>query len=102
MYQKADETVILEVLASCDNNVQKASEQLKKMGFEKRDTAGAPKVSNRAKDDKASKKVEPSPPPKIKSSEEKKRCEFRKFGVPKGLSLYYVSNSMEILMKCFW
>lgn len=77
MFNKADETVILEVLASCDNNVQRASEQLKQMGFEKRDTPGAPKVSNRAKEDKTPKKPTlPTPPPKIKSVEEKKRCKY--------------------------
>lgn len=75
MYQKADETMILEILASCDNSVQKASEQLKKMGFEKREPAGAPKVSNRAKED-PKKAPQPTPPPKIKSAEEKKRCEY--------------------------
>lgn len=37
IFPKAEETVILDVLTSSDNNIQKASEWLKKMGYERKD-----------------------------------------------------------------
>ena len=75
MFQKAEETVILDVLANVDNNVQKASDQLIRMGFEKKDMAAAPRLSNRKKEEQAKREnVEPTPPPKPKTAEEKKKC----------------------------
>ncbi|XP_050684091.1 uncharacterized protein LOC126978994 isoform X2 [Leptidea sinapis] len=38
VFQKAEETLILDVLANKDNNVQKASEELMSMGFIKKET----------------------------------------------------------------
>lgn len=76
MFQKCDETIILDVLANTDNNVQKASEQLKKMGFDKREPQSAPKVSNRTKEKKME---EPTPPPKIKTHEEKRKSKYSLF-----------------------
>lgn len=77
MFQKAEETVILDVLANVDNNVQKASDQLIRMGFEKKDMAAAPRLSNRKKEEQAKRElVEPTPPPKIKTAEEKKKCKI--------------------------
>lgn len=74
LFQKAEETVILDVLANVDNNVQKASDQLIRMGFEKKDMT-APRLSNRKKEEQAKRElVEPTPPPKIKTAEEKKKC----------------------------
>lgn len=37
IFPKAEETVILDVLANNDNNIQKTSDILKEMGYEKRD-----------------------------------------------------------------
>lgn len=37
IFPKAEETVILDVLTSSENNIQKASEWLKKMGYERKD-----------------------------------------------------------------
>lgn len=37
IFPKAEETLILDVLANNDNNIQKSSEILKEMGFERRD-----------------------------------------------------------------
>ena len=73
IFPKAEETIILDVLASVDNNVQKASEKLLKMGFEKKETAAAPRLSNRSKNEDK-REFEPTPPPKPKSAEEKKKC----------------------------
>jgi hypothetical protein len=80
MYQKCDEAIILDILANTDNNVQKACEQLKQMGYEKRETPSAPKVSNRVANEKQIKRMdEPTPPPKIKTAEEKKKCKQGNF-----------------------
>jgi hypothetical protein len=60
-----------------DNNVQKASEQLIRMGYEKKELTPAPRLSHRKKDDsslKREQRVEPTPPPKPKTAEEKKKC----------------------------
>lgn len=75
LFQKAEETIILDVLANVDNNVQKASDQLIRMGFEKKDMAAAPRLSNRKKEEQAKRElVEQTPPPKPKTAEEKKKC----------------------------
>lgn len=44
MFPKAEETVILDVLANVDNNVQKASDRLVQMGYQKRDVVAANKA----------------------------------------------------------
>lgn len=76
MFPKAEETIILDVLAMVDNNVQKASEQLKTMGFEKKEMTPAPRLSHRKKEEHQPKKevIQPTPPPKPKTAEEKKKC----------------------------
>lgn len=77
MFPKCEETVILDVLAMVENNVQKASEQLVRMGYEKKEMTPAPRLSHRKKEEHQAKKavIEPTPPPKIKTAEEKKKCE---------------------------
>lgn len=77
MFPKAEGTVILDVLAMVDNNVQKASEQLVRMGYEKKEMTPAPRLSHRKKEDQSKKEVvaQPTPPAKPKTQEEKKRCE---------------------------
>lgn len=77
MFPKAEETVILDVLAMVDNNVQRASEHLKGMGFEKKEMTPAPRLSHRKKEEHQPKKevAEPTPPPKPKTADEKKKCE---------------------------
>ncbi|XP_037894441.1 uncharacterized protein LOC119640450 isoform X4 [Glossina fuscipes] len=47
IFPKADETLLLDILANADNNVQKASEKLISLGYTKRDFAPPPKVMNR-------------------------------------------------------
>lgn len=64
IFPKAEETIILDVLSSNENNIQKASDALKEMGFERRDIAKALKQQQQA--------VEPEPepePPKPKAPE---------------------------------
>lgn len=55
IFSKADETLILDVLANKDNNVQKATEELMSMGFAKKDTTIIKPV----------KKESPKPPKKV-------------------------------------
>lgn len=81
IYPKADETLLLDILANADNNVQKASEQLGSMGYEKRDTT-APKVTNRDREEQVLKERyvaehTPPPQPKFKSLEEKQKSKIR-------------------------
>lgn len=47
------------------------------MGYEKREITPAPRLSHRKKEGTpvAMKEAEPTPPPKPKSAEEKKKCE---------------------------
>ncbi|XP_032526954.2 uncharacterized protein LOC116777493 isoform X6 [Danaus plexippus] len=68
VFPKAEETLILDVLANKDNNVQKASEELISMGFSKKETVF---IQQKKKE-----KTTPQPPKKVvtivKSIEEKK------------------------------
>lgn len=76
LFPKAEETIILDVLAMVENNVQKASEQLIRMGYERKEMTPAPRLSHRKKEEHQPKKeaIEPTPPPKPKTAEEKKKC----------------------------
>lgn len=72
--------LLLDLLANADNNVQKASEKLTSMGYEKRDTT-APKKTNRDREEQVMKErmeAENTPPPKprLKSNEEKQKSKF--------------------------
>lgn len=77
IYPKAEEMLLLDTLANADNNVQKASEKLTSMGYEKRDTT-APKKTNRDREEQVLKeRIEaentPPPQPRSKSNEEKQK-----------------------------
>lgn len=73
---------MLDILANADNNVQKASEKLGAMGYEKRDTT-APKVTNRNIEEQVLKERyeaenTPPPQPKFKSNDEKQKSKSTK------------------------
>lgn len=75
IFPKAEETLLLDILANGDNNVQIASEKLISMGYEKRDTT-APKLTNRNREEQVmrDRKIAentPPPQPKIRTNEEK-------------------------------
>lgn len=76
VFPKAEETVILDVLSNNENNIQKASDILKEMGYEKRDVIkhlkqqAELKAEEKAKEEEEAHRPE-SPPPKILSSDEK-------------------------------
>lgn len=78
-FTKCEETIILDVLAMVDNNVQKASEQLARMGYEKKEMTPAPRLSHRKLQENQPKKevMQPTPPPKPKTSDEKKKSESK-------------------------
>lgn len=72
--------LLLDILANADNNVQKASEKLQSMGYEKRDST-TPKLPTRGREEqkvqKEREKIEaentPPPQPRLKSNEEKQK-----------------------------
>lgn len=75
MHPKAEETVILDVLAMTENNIQKASDKLLEMGYEKKEMTPAPRLAHRKKElPKQELLIEATPPPKPKTSDEKKKC----------------------------
>lgn len=83
IYPKAEEMLLLDILANADNNVQKASEKLTSMGYEKRDTT-APRSTNRNREEQIQKeRIEaeytPPPLPRLKSNEEKQKSNFFHF-----------------------
>lgn len=51
IFPKADETLLLDILANSDNNVQKASEKLISLGYVKKDFAPPPKLNQRTTED---------------------------------------------------
>lgn len=82
IYPKAEEMLLLDLLANADNNVQKASEKLSSMGYEKRDTT-TPKLPSRGREEHVQKEREkfeaentPPPQPRLKSNEEKQKSSW--------------------------
>ena len=80
IFPKAEETLILDVLANADNNVQTASQQLLKMGYDKREQPVPQRSSASRKGTGTSQATEDdkkeelkTPTPKLKSPEEKKK-----------------------------
>lgn len=99
LFPQPDETVILDVLASNDNNIQKTTEALKEMGFERKDTVKiAAQKQAKDKEEKEEKlKVEvvqkpPTPVPKLKTTAEK--------AVSKYMSILYLLKHLLYLFFC--
>ncbi|XP_071444724.1 uncharacterized protein [Hetaerina americana] len=77
VFPTVEETFLLDILCNADNNVQKATEKLLVMGFEKRDTP-PPRLTIRKKEEEPKPKtVIPTPPPRMKSQEEKQKMKNR-------------------------
>ncbi|XP_076668949.1 uncharacterized protein LOC143369201 isoform X4 [Andrena cerasifolii] len=78
IFPKVEETMLLDILEQSDNNVQKASEKLIDLGYEKRNLTG-PKSLARRKEEEQAKNVQtaPTPPPRMKSLEEKNKMKGR-------------------------
>ncbi|XP_050447825.1 uncharacterized protein LOC126849731 isoform X2 [Cataglyphis hispanica] len=73
IFPKVDETILLDILEQSDNNVQKASEKLIDLGYEKRNTTFPVKTVAKKKEEEQTnnEQIAPTPPPRIKSLEEK-------------------------------
>jgi len=52
IFPKVDETILLDILEQSDNNVQKASEKLIDLGYEKRNTFPAKAVAKKKEEEK--------------------------------------------------
>lgn len=70
-----EETLLLDILEQSDNNVQKASEKLIEQGYEKRNPTGPSKPVIQPKEELPSQNIQiaPTPPPRMKSVEEKNK-----------------------------
>lgn len=78
VFPKVEETMLLDILEQSDNNVQKASEKLIDLGYEKRNPT-APKSQRRKEEEqvKHEQHTAPTPPPRMKSLEEKNKMKAR-------------------------
>ncbi|XP_055696158.1 uncharacterized protein LOC129797520 isoform X5 [Lutzomyia longipalpis] len=101
IFPKAEETLLLDVLANADNHVQKASEELTAMGYEKKDTT-IPKVSMRKKDEakneiknRIDRATPPQPPPKVKTTDEKNKLKLRLQSQYKDIPEKIISMALE-------
>ncbi|XP_046467734.1 uncharacterized protein [Neodiprion pinetum] len=79
VFPKADETILLDILEQSDNNVQKASEKLIELGYEKRSPTGPSKPSLKKQTDEQNRTEQsvPTPPPRMRSLEEKNKMKTR-------------------------
>lgn len=102
IFPKVDETILLDILEQSDNNVQKASEKLINLGYEKRNPTLPAKALAKKKEKEQvmsvihsfaykkrefqifflfflqaqNQQVAPTPPPRIKSLEEKNKSTY--------------------------
>ncbi|XP_076178246.1 uncharacterized protein LOC143152241 isoform X2 [Ptiloglossa arizonensis] len=72
VFPKVEETMLLDILEQSDNNVQKASEKLIDLGYEKRNPT-APKSLTKRKEEEQAKNEQTAPtrPPRMKNLKEK-------------------------------
>ncbi|KAL0280284.1 UNVERIFIED_CONTAM: hypothetical protein PYX00_001624 [Menopon gallinae] len=107
VFPTVEETLLLDMLATEDNNVMKAAEKLKTLGFERRDTP-PPRLTLRKKEEEealAVKKMEvekekleiqkPTPPPRMKTLEEKGRMQARLQGLYSEVPERLIQIAME-------
>ncbi|XP_076751442.1 uncharacterized protein LOC143423770 isoform X2 [Xylocopa sonorina] len=78
IFPKVEETMLLDILEQSENNVQKASEKLIDLGYEKRNPT-VPKSARRKEEEqiKNEQQSAPTPPPRMKSLEEKNKMKAR-------------------------
>ncbi|XP_015179430.1 PREDICTED: uncharacterized protein LOC107067974 isoform X2 [Polistes dominula] len=78
VFPKVDETMLLDILEQSENNVQKASEKLIDLGYEKRNLTAPNKLNKKKdKDQNQNERSVPTPPPRMKSLEEKNKMKAR-------------------------
>merc|ERR1711988_1454637 len=73
VFPTVEEYLLLDVLANSENNVQKTSDKLSKMGYVRRETPSAPRLhAKRKEEERLAEKRTPLPkPPPIKTEKEK-------------------------------
>merc|ERR1719427_1516697 len=73
VFPTVEEYLLLDVLANSENNVQKATDKLSKMGYVKRETPAAPRLHAKKKEEErlAEKRTPLPKPPPIKTDTEK-------------------------------
>lgn len=83
VFPEADETIILEVLQNNENNIQKTSETLKGMGFDKKDTVKVAqqkmeaKMEQKREEEKIQAEKVIAPQIILKTTEEKKLSKWK-------------------------
>ncbi|XP_043263137.1 uncharacterized protein LOC122403595 isoform X4 [Colletes gigas] len=78
VFPKVEETMLLDILEQSDNNVQKASEKLIDLGYEKRNPTAPKSLAKRREEEQAkNEQTAPTPPPRMKSLEEKNKMKAR-------------------------
>ncbi|CAG9863853.1 unnamed protein product [Phyllotreta striolata] len=105
IFPAADETIILDILQNNENNIQKASDNLKDMGFERKDTVkeARQKVENKLEEER--KEVEEEEKRKnvaaasiqsrVKTAEEKQKVKETLQGNYKDLAEHLISIALE-------
>ncbi|XP_011500005.1 PREDICTED: uncharacterized protein LOC105363901 [Ceratosolen solmsi marchali] len=78
VFPKVDEYILLDTLEQCENNVQKATDKLLELGYEKRNPTAPSRLSIKKKEDEKSYTAPsaPTPPPRMKSIEEKNKIKL--------------------------
>lgn len=80
LFPQPDETVILDVLTSNDNDIQKTTDALKEMGFQRKEQTKVekrkPPATPKKVEEKEENKAERATVTKIKSLQEKEKCKF--------------------------
>ncbi|XP_076298413.1 uncharacterized protein LOC143217734 isoform X3 [Lasioglossum baleicum] len=80
IFPKVEETMLLDILEQSDNNVQKASEKLIDLGYEKRNPTAPRSLARKREEEQAARNKQqaaPTPPPRMKSLEEKNKMKAR-------------------------
>ncbi|XP_078041920.1 uncharacterized protein LOC144472579 isoform X3 [Augochlora pura] len=80
IFPKVEETMLLDILEQSDNNVQKASEKLIDLGYEKRNPTAPRSLARKKEEEQAARNKQqaaPTPPPRMKSLEEKNKMKAR-------------------------
>ncbi|KAL3275872.1 hypothetical protein HHI36_020611 [Cryptolaemus montrouzieri] len=81
IFPQAEETIILDILYNNDNNIQRSSEKLREMGFEKKDSLKISQQKQQAKmkaeTSKSPSPKSPVPIPKVKTADEKAKVKLQ-------------------------
>ncbi|XP_050584838.1 uncharacterized protein LOC126919531 isoform X3 [Bombus affinis] len=77
VFPKVEETMLLDILEQSDNNVQKASEKLIDLGYEKRNPTAPKSLRKKEEEQVNNEQTIPTPPPRMKSLEEKNKMKTR-------------------------